>query len=142
MMDNASPGQATLSKLLQDIIVVTHPSIYTHPPHIPPTVHTSPFIAILSLPLNSFFLLRPGAQPSFLPADRVGNVNLWMSVGGSRYNTHYDHFHNLLCAVAGGRQGTKPQWHNSRHTSRQKKKNPKTQKPKVNPPKTPKKPKN
>ncbi|CAM6030660.1 unnamed protein product, partial [Sphagnum balticum] len=41
--------------------------------------------------------------PDFL-AKPVQNINLWMSVNGSRSSTHYDPYQNLLCVVAGSKR--------------------------------------
>lgn len=38
--------------------------------------------------------------PRFLQST-LSNINLWMSVNGSRSSTHYDPYHNLLCVVFG-----------------------------------------
>ncbi|CAK9204211.1 unnamed protein product [Sphagnum jensenii] len=43
------------------------------------------------------------AIPDFL-AKPVQNINLWMSVNGSRSSTHYDPHQNLLCVVAGSKR--------------------------------------
>jgi hypothetical protein len=48
-------------------------------------------------------LMGDFAIPDFL-AKPVQNINLWMSVNGSRSSTHYDPYQNLLCVVAGSKR--------------------------------------
>jgi hypothetical protein len=44
-------------------------------------------------------------QPLFLEERVLASVNLWMNSAQARSSTHYDPHHNLLCLVAGCKQG-------------------------------------
>lgn len=44
-------------------------------------------------------------QPPFLDDEKVTNINLWVSVNGSKSSTHYDPYQNVLCVVAGEKTG-------------------------------------
>lgn len=44
-------------------------------------------------------------QPAFLERKPLASINLWMNNAEARSSTHYDPHHNLLCVVAGRKQG-------------------------------------
>lgn len=44
-------------------------------------------------------------QPAFLETKELASINLWMNSALSRSSTHYDPHHNVLCIVAGCKQG-------------------------------------
>ncbi|GAA0174538.1 protein modifying enzyme [Lithospermum erythrorhizon] len=59
--------------------------------------------------------LREDIQsPPFLETKELAAINLWMNSVETRSSTHYDPHHNLLCIVAGCKQGknekVKPLW--------------------------------
>ncbi|KAF2325260.1 hypothetical protein GH714_025810 [Hevea brasiliensis] len=51
-------------------------------------------------------VLREDIQtPAFLETKELASINLWMNSAPSRSSTHYDPHHNVLCIVAGCKQG-------------------------------------
>ena len=44
-------------------------------------------------------------QPAFLETKTLASINLWMNSAQARSSTHYDPHHNLLCIIAGCKQG-------------------------------------
>lgn len=54
---------------------------------------------------SMFILFSCLGQPSFLKSKSLSSINLWMNSTRSRSSTHYDPYHNILCVVAGCKQG-------------------------------------
>ncbi|RVW54752.1 hypothetical protein CK203_071909 [Vitis vinifera] len=50
-------------------------------------------------------LIEDIQTPAFLETKTLASINLWMNSAQARSSTHYDPHHNLLCIIAGCKQG-------------------------------------
>ncbi|KAI3979811.1 hypothetical protein MKX01_013906 [Papaver californicum] len=68
-----------------------------------------PIVNLENKEMSQLEILREDIQmPKILKAKTLTSINLWMNNAKSRSSTHYDPDHNLLCVVAGCKQGLLP----------------------------------
>ncbi|KAF6173393.1 hypothetical protein GIB67_027088 [Kingdonia uniflora] len=93
------------AELGQDLIATAGDEVCLDPPN---QIYLAqvPILNLEGKGMSQLKILREDIQmPSILETKGLASINLWMNNAKSRSSTHYDPHHNLLCIVAGCKQG-------------------------------------